>query len=289
MPQPFWRGDRGTWRDELIWDDDINPEGAVLQTTIPTGLSFLELHNTGGYFTVYEATDNRFAGLTGDTYLLADQLKLRIDLGAIGGGTVAVAIYDYQKLNAGLRAPNFTPGSGGFVLPGTNAFLLREGLQRTNNQINFGPGAEGFVDERLSPLNVTGQVYLSIPTGWLEPMGMASLEPEIFWFGDYVKNVNLKRDEQGYGLTGGLRGGGKGIAAPFNIWYTWRDVDADATLATFADSDLGAGTAFKGYEVGANYRLLPDLMIQFSFFDFEGFPRKDNGVTRWFVDLVRTF
>ncbi len=287
VPQPFWRGDRGTWRDELIWDDDINPEGVVLQATIPTGVPYLDLHNTVGYFTVYEATDDRFAGLTGDVYLWGDQLKLAVTGGGKGGGTIAVAIYDYRNLNAGLMAPNFTPGSGGVVSPGTNAFLLREGFQRTNNRINLGPGAEGFMDQRFSPLSITGQVHLSLPTGWLEPIGMASLEPEVFWFGDYVKNINIHKDNKGYGLTGGLRGGGK--VAPFNIWYTWRDIDADATLATFADSDLGGGTAFKGYEIGANYLIQADTMVQVSFFNFEGFPLKDNGVTRWFVDVVRTF
>ena len=66
-------------------------------------------------------------------------------------------------------------------------------------------------------------------------------------------------------------------------------MDADAALATFADSDLGAGTGYKGYELGANYKIQPDLIIQLSYFDFDGSPRKDNGVTRTFLDLIITF
>lgn len=276
MPQPFWRGDRGPWRSELIWDDDVSPAGVALLSPIPVG-SFLSLENTAGYFVVNEVTDNRFSGLTGDTYLVADQLRLRVAQGS-AGGTFAVAIYDYNKLNAGLRAPNFTPGSGGFVSPGTSALLMREGFQHTNNRVNYGPGAEGFVEDRFTSLNFTAQLYLAVLSDW-----------EAFGLADYVKNLNVDRDDRGYGITGGLRGGGKGAIAPFNVWLTYRDVDADATLATFADSDLGAGTALRGFEFGANYSIQSDLLIQISYFDFEGSPRKDNDVTRVFLDLVRTF
>ncbi|MEW6683720.1 MAG: putative porin [Nitrospirota bacterium] len=280
MPLPFWRGDRGSWRSELVWDDDVNPEGAIFQITIPGGSSLLQIENTAGYFIVNEVTDDRFAGLTGDTTLLADQLRLRVNAEAIGA-TLAAAIYDYNDLNAGLRAPNFTPGSGGFVAPGTSALLVREGLQRTNNRVNFGPGADGFPDDRFTPVNLTAQVHIGLP--------FTGLAPEVFVLGDYVQNLSVGQDDEGYGITAGLRGGGQGSVGAFNLWYTYRDVDADATLSTFTDSDLGGGTAYKGYEVGANYRFQPDLILQAVYLDFEGFPRKDNGVTRWFVDLVRTF
>jgi hypothetical protein len=289
MPLPFWRGDRGTWRSEMIWDDDISPEGIVFQTPIPTGLSFLRIDNTVGYFSVSEVTDLRFTGLTGDTYLVADQLKLGVEPLPATGVTAAVAVYHYQNLNAGLRSPSFVPGSSAFVSPGTNAILMREGLQRTNNRITFGPGAEGFVASEFTFLNFTGQAYVTLPAHWLERVKLAFLRPEIFVTGDYVNNLRVSQEDQGYGITVGLRGGGQGKVAPFNIWYTYRDVSADATLSAFADSDLGAGTAYRGFEFGANYRLLRNLLAQFSYLDFEGFPRKDNGVTRWFFDLVYSF
>ena len=298
MPRPFWLGGRGPFRTEMIWDTDVNPEGAVFEARLPTLFPFLQVENTAGYFSIYEVTDNRFSGLTGDTYLLADQLRFQVDIGQLGGlmepgavgGTFAATIYDYHNLNAGLRAPNFFPGSGAFVAPATSALLMRSGLQRTNNRVNYGaPGADGFVDGRFTPLNLTTQLHLAIPTEWLEPLGLAFLEPEVFWLGDYVKNLSVSEDERGFSITGGLRGGGKGFISPFNIWYTYREVDADATLATFADSDLGAGTGYEGFEFVVNYRLRPDLMFQFLYLDFEGFPNKDNGVTRMFFDLVRTF
>jgi hypothetical protein len=283
----------------MIWDTDVNPEGIVLKVGTPKNFLFnmIQIENTAGFFSIYEATDFRFSGLTGDTYLLADQVLIKVDPGSLGGsidpgslgGTVAVALYDFENINSGLRAPNFTPGSGAFVEPGTTAFLLRGGLQRTNNQINYGPGAIGFVEDEFAPLVITSQVYFSIPEQWLEPLGIDFISPELFVLGDYVENLSFGRDDTGFGITGGIRGGGKGFLNPFNLWYTYRNVDADATLATFADSDLGAGTGYDGFEILFNYKILPDLLFQFLYLDFDGFPNKDNNVTRMFFDVVLTF
>ncbi|MBI4640324.1 MAG: putative porin, partial [Candidatus Tectomicrobia bacterium] len=113
IPMPFWRGDRGTWRSELVWDDDINPEGALLRIPITfPDLPSVQIENVFGYFAVNWLGDVRFEGLTRDTYLIADQFKIKVDPVPTAGVTVAFAVYNYQNLNAGLRAPNFRPDLG---------------------------------------------------------------------------------------------------------------------------------------------------------------------------------
>ena len=160
--------------------------------------------------------------------------------------------------------------------------LLRPGRQRTNNRITFGPGAVGFVEDDFKVINLAGQIYYPIP--------LPSLAPEIWLYGDYVTNLSVDDNDEGFGVTIGLRGGGKGkVLAPFNLWFTYRDVDNDATLATFADSDLCAGTGCKGIELGFNYRFHRNFLFQTVVVDFEGFPDKDNEVTRVFFDLVANF
>jgi hypothetical protein len=284
MPLPFWRAGRGSWRSELVWDDDINPEGIAYATMIPVGVPSVKIDNNGGYFMVDEVNDTRFSGRTGDVYLLADQVNLEAK-----PVNLSAALYYYNHLNSGLRAPNYDPGSGAFLSPGTSAFLLRDGLQHTNNQVNYGPGANGFVKDRFALVNLTGQVYFPVPAGLLEKAGLGPLEPEFFVVVDFVTNTSVGRDKNGYGVTGGLHGGGKGSVAPFNFWYTYRNVDADATLATFTDADLGAGTAYRGLELGANYRLLADLTVQVLYYNFQGFPQKENGASRIFLDVGRSF
>lgn len=278
MPQPFWLGNRGGWSSEMIWDADVSPEGMVLKLAARKLLPGLSIESTTGYFIIEEVDDLRFAGLTADTYLVATQLKIDFKPAAL-----AFTFYDYENLNAGLRVPSLSAG-GAFIIPGQSAILLRPGLHHTNSQISFGQGANGFIDDNFQIINVTGQVALGIP-------GMPSLAPEIFLVGDYINNLSVDDDNLGYGVTIGLRGGGQqgsGVNA-FNFWFTYRDVDNDATLATFADSDLGAGTGYRGIEVGGNYRLHRNLLFQIVYVDFEGFPAKGNEITRVFFDLVATF
>ena len=284
MPQPFWRGNRGTWASELIWDDDVSPEGLALKVNFPQVLPGLQLEATSGYFVIEEADNLRFSGLTGDTYLAAGQLKGEYKWSPFSTAA-SIALYGFNRLNAGLRSPNFTPGVGALLSPGQAAFLLREpGLQRTNNQINFGPGATGFVDENFNILNLIGQLAFELPA-------MRALAPEVYLVGDYAHNLTVDQDKTGWGITLGLRGGGKSGSGinPFNLWFTYRNVNADATLATLADSDLGGGTSYKGLEAGANYRVHKNLMLQISGFAFDAGPAKDNYWRRVFFDLVANF
>ncbi len=282
MPQPFWRGDRGTVRAELIWDDDISPVGATLQNNLYENADKdrpVRLDNLLGYFTLQETTNARFEGITGTTYLIADQLKLKVDR-----VSAAVSFYSYENLNAGLRSPNFTPGQGGFVVPGTDAFLLRSGFQATNNHINLGPGANAFLEDHFRILDFLGQV--SVPVS----LGLPG-KPEAFVLGQYTRNLEVPLDKSGWGVTLGLSGGAweGSWANPFNIHATYRDVDADAALGVFADSDLGAGTNFKGFEISGNYRLARNLLFTVFYFDFDGAPRKDSSVQRLFFDLTWDF
>lgn len=282
VPQPFWRGDQGTVRSELVWDDDVSPIGLVLNDTLHKSSDEarpVRVENTLGYFVMEEPTDFRFAGVTGKAYLIADQLHVQAK--RVSG---AVAYYAYRNLNAGLRSPSFVPGQGGFVLPGTPPFLLRPGLQLTNNQVNFGPGADGFTEDDFDVLDLLGQVHVPLPVS-------GGGDPQVFVLGEYTRNFRPERARNAWGASVGVRGGGwKGSGAhPYTVYVTYRDVDADAVLATFADSDLGAGTAVKGFEAGANYRFQRNLVLAVSYFDFEGFPRKDNSVSRVFIDLTWDF
>jgi hypothetical protein len=284
MPQPFWRSDWGTWRSEMIFDNDISPEGIAVQ--IKTTLSFgLQIVATGGYFVIEEVDDLRFSGLTKDTFLAAGQIKAEYK----PIGALAVSLYGYNNINAGLFAPGFNPLTGGEALQGTAAFLLRDpGLQRTNNMKNFNaPGAVGFVSDTFNVLNITGQLHSPLPV----LPALASLGPEIYLVGDYANNLSVGRSKHGYGITLGVRGGGREDSRvnPFHIWVTYRNVDNDATLATFADSDLGAGTGYAGIGTGINYRLHKNLLVQIAGFAFDGYPRKDNYWQRVFFDVVANF
>jgi hypothetical protein len=277
---PIWTGERGGFVSELVWDKDVNPEGLALKLSThklgPVGVDFLT-----SYYIVEQLDDLRFQGFTKDTYLITAQLRLKFEPTPDIGGSIAFTFYDWENLNAGARSPVFDPANV-VVTPGQRAFLLRPGFQITNNTRDLGVGAVGFLESDFQVIDLAGQVYFGLP--------VPSLRPEIFLYGEYINNLSVDNEEQGYGITIGLRGGGKDLALnPFMLWFTYRDVDQDATLATFADSDLGAGTGYRGFSVGGTYRVHRNLQFEVKYYDYEGFPFKLNSVQRWFFDAVFSF
>ena len=281
MPLPLYRPGAGTWRNELLWDDDVSPSGVAVQARLlkrGSGEKPVRLDNNLVYFVFEDITNSRFSGITGTAYMAGDQLKLTVPHLEVAGG-----YFHYANLNVGLRSPNLTPGEGAFVLPGTSPFLLRAGLQHSNNTFNYGPGADGFAADDFEIWNAAATLRFHV-------LGGRFGKPEMFLAGDYANNSSVTLDERGYSLSVGFVGGGwAGGAHPYTFHGTWRDVDADAVLATFADSDLGAGSSYKGFEVGGNYRVSKNLLGLFQYFNFKGFPRKDERVHRLFLDLIWDF
>ena len=210
--------------------------------------------------------------------MAGDQLKLTVP-----HLEVAAAYLRYVNLNVGLRSPNFTPGQGAFLLPGTPALLFGPGLQHTNNQVNYGPGADGFVADEFKIWNAAATLKFGV-------FGVRPRRAEVFVVGDFTRNQGIRLDNQALAVTVGLTGGSWGGGLhPYTFHGTWRDVDADGVLSTFADSDLGTGSSYKGFEVGGNYRVSKNLLGLFQYFVFDGYPLKDERVHRLFLDLIWDF
>lgn len=281
MPQPFWRGDKGVFRTEMTWDDDISPVGGIVQARLyekGEGADQVSLENTAGYFIVEWFRQDRFSGLVGDTSLWADELKLKMKR-----VTLAAAYYHWQNLNSGARAPSFVPGQSASLLPGQSAFLLRPGFQATNARVDLGSGAFVFRENEFDIFEATGQG--SLPAR-LPLLGKS----EIVMLAQYAHNFSVVDERDGLGISLGLVGGdAKGKLKPFSLHGTWRKVEADASLATFADSDIGAGTDVKGFEVTGDYRVHKNLSLTASFFNFDGAPHRSTDVKRTFLGMIWDF
>ena len=284
MKNPFWRGTVGTLRTQLVWDDDVNPAGAALTGQIykskPGSYPFT-VEDTLAYVQVQSLLDTRFVGLTGVVSGAGDQLRFLskyVD--------ASVTYYEWWNLNTGLGVPTSQPAQG-YVSPQTpsSAFLLLPGLQQTNSVVNYGPAAgaaTGFLDDTYRILNPTAEVHV--------PFKKPALgDPDVYVLVDYAHNFlpnhvltngNLATPnpatcksctpvatagtsstaatqlDNGVGVTLGTRLGDKSYERglhPMNVWVTYRYVQSDTTLATFTDSDLGAGTGYRGIALGATY------------------------------------
>ena len=283
MPNPTWRGTAGVNRTEMIWDDDVNPAGLALKVKIldiPEALD-LKLENLVAYYQVQATQDQRFVGLTGNTSLFEEQLKV-----ATKYATGALSFYDWENLNNGLSSPGIGVGAVSVQQP-SDAFLLRQGLNTGNSRFAYGPqNAIGFAKDHFRVLNPTVQVHVPLPS---EALG----HPDVYLTGDYAYNFSARKDHRsGAGLTLGTRMGDYEPASklnPVNVWGTYRYVRSDTTVAAFADSDLGAGTDFHGFEFGASYRITKHLMPAISYFDYHGFPLMTNHAERLFLDITGEF
>jgi hypothetical protein len=320
MKNPFWRGSIGTVRTQLLWDDDVNPAGAAISGRIykSTSKAFpFTIENTLAYMQIQSLLDNRFVGLTGVVSGAADQLRFLstyVD--------AAISYYQWWNLNDGLSVPTSQPEQG-YVSPQTaaSAFLLLPGLQQTNTVVNYGPAggsATGFLNTTFRILNPTAQVHIPIKK---EILG----DPDAYLIADYSHNFIPSREltaqgnlatpstnpctsctnvattsgnkttpelNNGIGITIGSRLGDKTYKRtfhPMNVWITYRYVQSDAALATFTDSDLGAGTGYRGFAFGSNYRVFKNLLVSIQYFDFMGYPLMENHVQRLFLDMMGDF
>jgi len=321
MKNPFWRGSVGTVRTQMVWDDDVNPAGAALTAQFyksPMGSAPFRIENTLAYMQITSILDNAFVGLTGVVSGFGEQLRF---LSKYVDG--AVSYYEWINLNTGLSVPTSQFASG-FVSTQTptSAFLLTPGLQQTNTLVNYGPAggaATAFLDPTFKTLNPTVQVHVPFKNAMAgDPDGYVILDYAHNFLPDHpltaqenvttpspatcpsctpVKTANsgptnARRYDDGIGLTLGTRLGDKAFKSsfhPMNIWVTYRYVQSDAVLATFADSDLGAGSGYRGFALGTNYRIFPNLMAVVQYFDFMGFPLMENHVQRLFLDLMGDF
>ncbi|MGK0224763.1 MAG: hypothetical protein ACI9ON_004020, partial [Limisphaerales bacterium] len=69
-------------------------------------------------------------------------------------------------------------------------------------------------------------------------------------FADYVQNLDANRYDTGYAV------GTKIKSKTWQVGYTYQDLEADAVLGTYSDSDfIGGGTDGKGHRLQASYSL----------------------------------
>jgi Putative porin len=321
MKNPFWRGSVGTVRTQLVWDDDVNPAGAALTGQIyksTTGSFPFTIEDTVAYMQIQSLLDSRFVGLTGVVGGVGDQLRFLskyVD--------ASLTYYEWFNLNTGLSVPTSQPALG-YVSPQTpaSAFLLLPGLQQTNTEVNYGPAggtATGFLDSTYKILNPTAEVHVPLKNPTLgDPDAYVLLDYAHNFLPNHVltaqgnlaspnaatcasctpvqtagtQNKNATQYSNGVGVTLGTRLGDKTYQRnlhPMNVWVTYRYVQSDAVLSTFSDSDLGAGSGYRGFALGTNYRIFKNLMASVQYFDFMGYPLMENHVQRLYLDLMGDF
>lgn len=278
MPNPFQSTD-------LVWDEDINPEGVAVTLRHDFGADMmgLKLFATGGAFPLQQRDDENsdrwlFAGQAGFAVKPHEDVEVRL----------AGAYYDFQHVQGEKNPPasrinDFTAPP--FLDKGNSIFNIR----------NDGLTSLAGLASRFELLDVTGSVAYS---------GFGPIEVRLT--GDYVKNLGFDEAEiaaRRVGEPGSVPAGNTGFQARLDVGHRelakfgdWRisaaykRVETDAVLDIFTDSDFGlGGTDVEGYVLRGGFGIYDNTSIGVQWFSSRSIERPPFDVDILQIDLVTRF
>jgi hypothetical protein len=235
---------RAVMGSELLFDEDLSPEGAAEELTLFEGKDFFRsLKVAAGQWSIKEFFPGR------DSYMLGEQVQLTVAPTAKSQLTLALADYYFGRSDAIAQERN---RNAQLVL--TNSVRLRNGqIVRGGNLIttNTNNPIQGFAGG-FHIVNASGQ--LTWDTGYAR-------WPLSFMF-DYAHNVKAKFGKNDAYLIGA----GIGQTRNPGDWAfsaLWTRVETDAVISMFTLSDYGrrGGTNVQGPIAKIDYMLLPRLTL----------------------------
>lgn len=232
--------------NDLVWDSDLNPEGAALQLELPSdGLNLLA---NGGAFWVEERSSDP------ETMLYGAQLAAEIKTDAVKV-TAGATYYMYDNIEG--YAPIF------------------------DKEDSFGNSVIESEDGDLTYAYDYEIVELFTKFGM--DVGMP-----LEFTGNYVVNQDADEDDTGYML--GIKLGKLKDVGSFDLGYSYRELEADAVLGVFSDSDfIGGGTDGSGSKLTAGYQIGKNLSGHFTYFISEKGLDDKTDYDRLQIDLVAKF
>jgi Putative porin len=237
---------------EVIWDNDVNPEGVAVQYSRKFGDT--NVFTSGGAFTLKDNVTGFGPEFNNDMRMYYGQLGANLFPGEDFKVTVGASVFHYYKDSRGV--PTTAPNAGlGLTLNGNNSteFQLYEGFSQVD--------------------------ILGLPL----PLSL---------YGQYVENPNANGPDDGEDSAYMV-----GLLTRFweiGVNYSYRDVERNAVVGAFTDSDFASGfTASKGSKLQLSYNITKNFQFLTTYFYTESDasnPAKAGAQTNTLqVDLVATF
>jgi len=239
---------------ELIWDSDLRHEGLIANYKIEFDHRTLQLIGAGLWITERSDDDN--------SYLAAGQAVLTHNFLDHEGSVTFGGSYFFYVNTKGLPTfYDYYSGKGNSVTPyGSGCF----------EYYFYNTGFELF------------EVFTAIDF-------KVGTTPFSF-FGDYV--TNTAADSLNNGWLVGLHIGKIKKPGSLALRYTYRNLEADAVICAFTNSDFrGGGTDARGHEIGGNYQLMEKTTLAVTYFNNKIGLEKDNKTDfqKWQIDLKFKF
>jgi hypothetical protein len=248
MPRPFYRvGD-----NQLIWDDDLNPEGLAAKYEMPINDSLKAYINGGGFW-----VQQRETGDKPSTSLWAVQ------------GYLKNTFEDKSYLLGGL------------------SFFGYGNIKDENDLQTVWKGKSNSFGNTLTSNN-NFRYKFDVIEGFAE-YGFKVADFPVSVFGDYAHNTSAPNDKSNAWLIGTIFNKAKDPGT-WQIGYNYRDIDSDAVVGQFNDSDFdGGGTNARGHWFNFTYQLAKNFQTGLTYFLDEKKNDDKDKYRRIQADLVFKF
>ncbi len=236
---------------DLVWDGDLNPEGFALNYT-PEFEAVDVLFHLGAFQVEERSSDD-------DTWLASAQAAVTFKPADMASLQAGASYYFYSEIQG--RTTLFDPEDG------------------------FGNSTVAVVEDGEE----TGELVYASDFQEVEGFAMLKLDTAIPTkvYGDYV--VNTEADENDTGFMVGATLGTAKDPGSWQLDYNFRDLEADAVVAVFTDSDSsGGGTGYDGHRFQVKYQLSKALQLSGTFFHDTSDARAED-FRRSQVDLIAKF
>ncbi|MFH1969727.1 MAG: putative porin [Verrucomicrobiota bacterium] len=245
-----------TMPDDLIWDSDLNPEGAVAKFRLGNDFVTLLVNGEGLFIQERNAQKNA-AGLAGQA---AVKFQFMPEIGLTLGGTY-LAYQNIQGYDV-IDWENKNNSYGNSTIPGSVS----------GSTTNKAWAAE------FTP--IIGFVQLDLWLGF-----------PLSFYGQALTNPDADANKNGY--MGGVSLGKAKNPKTFEVGYSYTKLEKDATLGMFTDSDRwGGGTDGKGSKFYGKYQINKNLQACATFFlDQKKISAADGGTdyNRFQLDVQASF
>ncbi len=247
-----------TMPDDLVWDGDLTPEGIAAKGEYVVGLA--TLYGNAGYMWVQERSDKD------DTKLYAGQGAVKLALSETMNATFGASYYAYDNVQGFdvIDWENKNNAYGNSTINGT---------------------VSGSTTNKAWKTEFTPVVYFAQFEVWV--MGRP-----LDFFVQELSNTDADNFDQGHMY--GASYGKLNMPKTWELAYSYAELEKDATLGMFTDSDRwGGGTDGKGHKVSGKYQLMKNLVggVTYFFNDERKIsdPAKATDYDRLQVDLVASF
>lgn len=214
--------------NELVWDYDVQPEGAAASYKTENIGPIDDISVTAGQYIV-EENDSRISWLT------TPQIVLSSSFAEVYKATLGAGGFLYYGHN---------------LTPGGSTKLVSPPQNRGNATIN---NAEG------EPVAFVSDFYILDTYLDLEYNGFAK---PVILSGEFIHNFGAKIDQDS-GFSVGAQLGKLNHAKDWRIYYQFQLIQQDAIFTPFSQDDFLLATNFWGHVTGFQYMILKNLDIHF--------------------------